>query len=478
MNYSNLLNSHPVLKTIGQVADSLNLETCVVGGFVRDLLLGRPSSDIDIVCVGNGMTLAQTVAAALGPEVTVQTFHTFGTAMLHWQGQDIEFVGARKESYKHTSRNPEVTPGSLLDDQKRRDFTINALAIRLNEDSWGTLLDEFNGLEDLQKGILKTPLAPEITFSDDPLRMIRAIRFATQLQFAIDEHTLAAISKVAERINIISQERITEELNKIILAPIPSIGFKLLLKTDLLQIIFPLMVSLQGKETQEGHSHKDNFYHTLQVLDNVAKVSPNLWLRWAAILHDIAKPLTKKFDPHTGFSFHGHEALGAKMVPKIFKQLRLPLQQPMYYVQKLVRLHLRPIVLAQNEVTDAAIRRLIYDVGDELPDLMALCRADITSNNPAKIQQYLANFDKVEAKVEQVEQSDQIRNLQPVITGEVIMKTFQIPPSKVIGEIKAAMKEAILEGEIRNDYEPAFAYMLQVAKAHGLTPVVDESTVP
>lgn len=471
MNYSHLLTTHPILQTIGNVADSLRLETCVVGGFVRDLLLERSSSDIDIVCVGSGMELAQAVAEKLGPDVTVQLFNTYGTAMLHWQGQDIEFVGARQESYSRDSRNPDVVPGTLLDDQKRRDFTINALAIRLNEATWGELVDAFNGLEDLRNGILKTPLAPEITFSDDPLRMMRAIRFATQLQFTIDEQTLAAITQVAERMRIITQERITEELNKIILAPIPSIGFKLLLKAGLLELIFPLMVALQGKESRDGHSHKDNFYHTLQVLDNVAQVSSNLWLRWAAILHDIAKPLTKRFDPQTGFSFHGHEFLGAKMVPKIFKQFKLPLQQQMSYVQKLVRLHLRPIVLAQDEVTDAAVRRLIYDVGDELPDLMTLCRADITSHNPVKIKQYLANFDKVEAKVEEVEQRDQVRNLQPVITGEIIMQTFQIPPSKVIGEIKAAIKEAILEGDIKNEYEPAFAYMLQIAQAHGLTPV-------
>lgn len=470
-NYSRLLHPHPILQTIGHVADCLKLETCVVGGFVRDLLLDRPSTDIDIVCVGNGMELAHAVAEALCPEVTVQTFQTFGTAMIHWQGQNIEFVGARKESYNRDSRNPDVIPGTLLDDQKRRDFTINALAIRLNQATWGALVDECNGFEDLEKGILKTPLTPEITFVDDPLRMMRAIRFATQLKFTIDEQTLAAINKVAERIGIISQERITEELNKIILSPIPSMGFTLLLKTGLLQLIFPQMIALQGKEYRDGHSHKDNFYHTLQVLDNVAQVSTNLWLRWAAILHDIAKPLTKKFHPKIGFSFHGHEFLGAKMVPRIFKQFRLPLQQQMHYVQKLVRLHLRPIVLAQDEVTDAAIRRLIYDVGDELKDLMTLCRADITSHKLVKIKQYLANFDKVEAKVEQVEERDHIRNLQPVITGEMIMQTFHIPPSHVIGEIKAAIKEAILEGEIKNEHEPAFAYMLQIGKANGLTPV-------
>ncbi len=474
MNYSNLLDKYPVLQRIGYVADQLGVETCVVGGFVRDLFLARPSSDIDVVCVSNGIELAEAVAKDLGPGIPVHVFKTFGTAMLRWQDNEVEFVGARKESYSQHSRNPVVAPGTLVDDQRRRDFTINTLAIRLNKSGWGELIDDLGGMEDLQRGLIKTPLEAGITFSDDPLRMMRAIRFATQLGFTIDTHTLAAIQAHVERIKIISQERITEELNKIILAPTPSVGFKLLFDTGLLKIIFPALTNLQGRERIQGHSHKDNFYHTLQVLDNVAQASNNLWLRWAVILHDIAKPLTKKFDPITGFSFHGHEDLGAKLVPKIFKQLKLPLQDKMLYVQKLVRLHLRPIVLAQDVVTDSAVRRLIYEVGDELGDLMVLCRADITSNNPTKIKQYLANFDKVEAKVQEVEEKDHVRNLQPVITGEIIMQTFQLKPSQVVGEIKNAMKEAILEGEIRNEYESAFQYMLQIGKVHGLVPRQDD----
>lgn len=476
MNCSNFLANYPVLQKIGHTADRLGVEACVVGGFVRDLFLGRASSDIDVVCVGSGIELAEAVAKDLGPDMVVHVFKTFGTAMLRWQDSEIEFVGARKESYSRDSRNPVVTPGTLVDDQRRRDFTINTLAIRLNKSGWGELIDDLGGMEDLQRGLIRTPLEPGITFSDDPLRMMRAIRFATQLQFVIDPPTLAAIQAHVERMKIISQERITEELNKIILAKVPSGGFKLLFDTGLLKIIFPTLVNLQGRERIQGHSHKDNFYHTLQVLDNLAQVSDNLWLRWAAILHDIAKPLTKKFDPVMGFSFHGHEDLGAKLVPKIFKQLKLPLQDKMLYVQKLVRLHLRPIVLAQDVVTDSAVRRLIYEVGDELEDLMVLCRADITSNNPAKIKQYLSNFDKVEAKVQEVEEKDHVRNLQPVITGEIIMQTFQLKPSRVIGEIKNAIKEAILEGEIKNEYEPAFQYMLQVGKAHGLVPRQDGST--
>lgn len=471
MNYSKLLAPYPILKQIGNTADRLGMEVCVIGGFVRDLFLKRASSDIDVVCVGNGIELAQAVAKELSPDVVVHVFKTFGTAMLCWQNNEIEFVGARKESYSQHSRNPLVLPGTLIDDQRRRDFTINTLAIRLNHLGWGELIDDLGGMEDLQRGLIRTPLEPGITFSDDPLRMMRAIRFATQLQFVIDSTTLAAIEAHVERMKIISQERITEELNKIIAAHVPSKGFKLLFDTGVLKIIFPTLVNLQGKERVDGHSHKDNFYHTLQVLDNVAQASDNLWLRWAAILHDIAKPLTKRFDPLTGFSFHGHEDLGAKMVPKIFKQLKLPLNDKMLYVQKLVRLHLRPIVLAQDVITDSAVRRLIYEAGDELEDLMVLCRADITSNNPARIKQYLVNFDQVEAKVREVEAKDHIRNLQPVITGQMIMQTFQIKPSKVVGEIKNAIKEAILEGEIRNEHEPAFQYMLQVGMAHGLAPI-------
>ncbi|OJW71375.1 MAG: tRNA nucleotidyltransferase [Candidatus Amoebophilus sp. 36-38] len=471
MNCSKLLVNYPVLEKIGHTADQLGLEVCVVGGFVRDLFLKRPSSDIDIVCVGNGTEFAEAVAKELGDNIKVNVFKTFGTAMLRWQDYEIEFVGARKESYNRHSRNPIVTQGTLVDDQRRRDFTINTLAIRLNKPQWGELIDDLGGMADLESKIIRTPLDPEITFSDDPLRMLRAIRFATQLHFTIAPITLAAIQHHAERIKIVSQERITDELNKIILANIPSEGFELLFDTGLLKLFFPVLTNLQGKETIEGHTHKDNFYHTLQVLDNVAEVSDNLWLRWAAILHDIAKPLTKKFSPDIGFSFHGHEDLGAKMVPKIFKQLKLPFQENMTYVQKLVRLHLRPIVLAQEVVTDSAVRRLIYEAGNIIGDLMLLCRADITSNNPVRIKEYLKNFDKVEEKIQEVEEKDQIRNLQPIITGDIIMQTFQVKPSHIIGEIKAAIKEAILEGEIRNEYEEAFQYMLKLGAVHGLTPI-------
>jgi putative nucleotidyltransferase with HDIG domain len=474
MNYSNWLGKYPILQKIGDTADRLGLEACVVGGFVRDLFLQRPSKDIDIVCLGSGIELAQAVAQDLGKDVVVHVFKTFGTAMLRWENSEIEFVGARKESYSRDSRNPVVVPGTLSEDQQRRDFTINTLAIRINKSCWGELIDDLGGLSDLQQKIIKTPLDPGVTFSDDPLRMMRAIRFATQLDFTIADSTLIAIQQYAERLKIISQERITEELNKIILASMPSKGFKLLFDTGLLKLFFPILVNLQGRETVQGHTHKDNFYHTLQVLDNIAKYTNDLWLRWAAILHDIAKPLTKSFNPEIGFSFHGHEDLGAKLVPKIFRQLKLPLSEKMEYVQKLVRLHLRPIVIAQDVVTDSAVRRLIYEAGDALEDLMLLCRADITSNNPLKVKQYLENFDKVEKKVVEVEERDQVRNLQPVITGDIIMRTFQLQPSRMIGEIKTAIKEAILEGEIRNEYQEAFSYMLQVGQSHGLTPILHD----
>eukprot|EP01132_Coremiostelium_polycephalum_P000251 gene251-331_t len=474
MNYRHELERYPILQTIGKIADRLGLETCVVGGFVRDLFLQRPSKDIDIVCVGSGIDLAQAVAKELGDDITVHLFKNFGTAMIHWQDHEIEFVGARKESYSHHSRNPIVMPGSLADDQQRRDFTMNTLAIWLNQGQWGNLIDSFNGLADLQEKVIKTPLAPGITFSDDPLRMMRAIRFASQLDFTIHQTTLEAIQQYAERIKIVSQERITEELNKIILSPIPSKGFKCLFHTGLLHYFFPELVQLQDKESIQGHTHKDNFYHTLQVLDNISLVTNNVWLRWAAILHDIAKPLTKSFDPVFGFSFHGHEELGAKLVPKIFRKLKLPLTDNMEFVKKLVRLHLRPIAIAQDIVTDAAVRRLIYEAGDALEALLMLCRADITSKNPAKVQKYLENFNKVERKVVEVEERDQVRNLQPVITGNMIMEVFQLKPSHQVGLIKTAIKEAILEGEIHNEYAEAFAYMLQVGKSYGLTPHLSE----
>ncbi len=471
MNCSKLLDQYPIFKQIQLVADALQVDTYVVGGFVRDFFLNRPSKDIDIVCVGSGIELAQALAQSLGESSQVSVFKNFGTAMLRWGDWEIEFVGARKESYSQDSRNPAVTQGTLADDQYRRDFTINTLAIQLNGKQWGQLIDDLGGMEDLRQGIIRTPLDPHRTFSDDPLRMMRAIRFATQLHFTISNPTLAAIRQNIDRIQIISQERITDELNKIMAAQVPSKGLRLLFDTGLLNLIFPELVALQGRETIQGHSHKDNFYHTLQVVDNIAAVSDNLWLRWAGLLHDIAKPLTKRFSPAIGFSFHGHEELGAKMVPKIFRRLRLPLQENMVYVQKLVRLHLRPIVLAQDVVTDTAVRRLMYEAGHELEDLMILCRADITSTNPVRIKHYLQNFDKVEEKVQEVEAKDQIRNFQPVITGEIIMDTFHLQPSPIVGEIKTAIKDAILEGTISNNYEEAYAYMLSLGEQYGLTKV-------
>lgn len=472
MNYSHLLEPYPILQRIQEVADHLQLETYVVGGFVRDLLLQRPSKDIDVVCIGSGIELAQAVAQALGKADEVVVFKNFGTAMVRWEGGELEFVGARKESYQRDSRKPIVEDGTLADDQNRRDFTINALAIGLNRHQWGELVDSFGGVADLERGVIQTPLAPATTFSDDPLRMLRAIRFSVQLNMAIAPDTLAAIKDQAERIEIISQERIITELNKIILAPIPSQGFRLLYEVGLLKRIFPELVALQGKETIQGQSHKDNFWHTLEVLDNVAKVSDDLWLRWAAILHDIAKPRTKRFDPVVGFTFHGHEDLGARMVPKIFRRMKLPMHDKMAYVQKLVRLHLRPIALAQSEVTDSAVRRLIYEAGEALEDLMTLCRADITSKNDAKVQRYLQNFDRVEEKTQLVEEKDALRNFQPVITGEMIMKTFCLPPSKLIGELKEAIKEAVLEGEIKNEYNEAYEYLLVLGAAKGLQPTL------
>lgn len=471
MNYSYLIDQHPVFRHIRAVADQLRLETYVVGGFVRDSLLERPSKDIDIVCVGSGIGLAQAVAEALGRTEHLVVFKNFGTAMVRWQDWELEFVGARKESYRKDSRKPSVEQGTLQDDQHRRDFTINALAICLNKNRWGELVDPFGGMEDLKHRVIETPLAPAQTFSDDPLRMMRAVRFAVQLAMDITPDTLAAIREHAARINVVSQERIIVELNKIIAAPMPSRGLNLLHQAGLLSIIFPDLVALQGVETIQGQSHKDNFDHTLQVLDNVAATSNNLWLRWAALLHDIAKPQTKRFDPVVGFTFHGHEEQGSRMVPRIFRKMKLPMKDNMAYVQKLVRLHLRPIALAQEEVTDAAVRRLIYEAGDDLEDLMSLCRADVTSKNGVKVRHYLKNFDKVEEKMRWVEEKDALRNFQPVITGDVIMQTFGIKPSRMIGELKRAVKEAILEGEIKNEYEEVYRYLLALGEARGLQAV-------
>jgi len=458
------------MKKIGAAAASLQMPCYLVGGFVRDKILGRPTKDADIVCVGDGLALAKEASTQFTPTPKVSYFKTFGTAHFRLaDGFDVEFVGARRESYQQHSRNPEVAPGTIEDDQNRRDFTINAMAISLNEANFGELVDPFGGLEDLQNKIIKTPLDPNTTFSDDPLRMMRAIRFATQLQFTIEEKTLAAIQTNSHRISIISQERITDELNKIILTKKPSIGFKLLYNTGLLKLIFPQMVELAGAEIIDGKGHKDNFYHTLQVLDNVANRSNNLWLRWAAILHDIAKPATKRFEEGIGWTFHGHEVVGGRMVPKIFNKLKLPLGENMKYVRKLVELHLRPIGLAKEDITDSAMRRILFDAGDDFEDLMILCESDITSKNPFKVKRYLENFELVKQRCHEVEEADRIRNWQPPVSGEMIMQAFGIGPSKPVGLIKDAIKEAILEGEIPNNFDAAYNYMLQKGKEYGLT---------
>lgn len=459
---------HRIFSVIAEEAEAMDQKAFVVGGYVRDIFLKRESKDIDIVVIGSGIDLAQHVAAKLGDNVSVNVFRNFGTAMIKFDGLEIEFVGARKESYRLDSRKPIVEEGTLEDDQKRRDFTINAMAIHLTRSNFGELLDPFNGVSDIENKMIRTPLDADITFSDDPLRMMRAIRFASQLHFQIDSNALESISKNCERIKIVSGERIAEELNKIILSSKPSIGFDLLFKTGLLQIIFPQMCLLHGVEYINGQGHKDNFYHTLQVLDNVAKASDDLWLRWAAILHDIAKPATKRFEPGQGWTFHGHEDKGARMVKNIFRQLKLPLNEKMKFVEKLVQLHLRPIVLAQEHVTDSAIRRLLFDAGDDIDSLMILCHADVTTKNEYKIKKYKENFKVVSEKLKEVEEKDRIRNWQPPITGEHIMETFNISPGKEVGIIKNAIREAILEGEIRNDYEEAFELMLKISKTLGL----------
>ncbi len=458
---------------ISKASQQLGTDAYVIGGFVRDMMLNRPSKDIDIVCVGDGIALAQQTAQLIHEKTDVRTqvtvFKNFGTAMIRYQTWEIEFVGARKESYRSSSRKPEVVPGTLTDDQNRRDFTINALAISLNKDDYGALIDPFDGVNAIKRKKIVTPLDPNITFSDDPLRMMRGIRFASQLMFDIAPDTFDAITTNVDRIEIVSQERIIDELNKIILSPQPSYGFKLLFHSKLLHKIFPEMIELYGVDTIDGKTHKDNFYHTLQVLDNVAKVSDDLWLRWAAILHDIAKPKTKRFDPSAGWTFHGHEEKGARMVPAIFRKLKLPLDHKMKFVQKLVRLHLRPIALVQDVVTDAAIRRLLYESGDDIDALMMLCRADITSRNHQKVAKYLRNFDKVEEKMAEVEAKDRLRNFQPAISGEDIMQVFGLKPSKVVGDIKNDIREAILEGKIRNTREESYLYLLAIGEEKGLT---------
>jgi len=463
---------HEVFRIINSEAEKARTEAYVIGGFVRDLLIegaSRTPKDIDIVVLGSGIALAEKVRQSIGKEAPLTVFKNFGTAMLKWGDTEIEFVGARKESYRRDSRKPLVENGSLEDDQNRRDFTINALAISLNTNSYGDLLDPFDGLKHLEQKIITTPLEPGSTFSDDPLRMLRGIRFATRLGFEIEKGTLDAIHQNRERIAIISQERITDELNKIMLADKPSQGFLLLEKTALLEIIFPEFDRMKGVEEVEGQFHKDNFLHTLKVLDNISLKTDKLWLRWAALLHDIAKPRTKKFEPGTGWTFHAHEFIGAKMIPGIFRKMKLPLNEKMKYVQKLVQLHLRPIVLSQDIVTDSAVRRLIFDAGEDLEDLMILCEADITSKNERTVKRHLNNFQIVREKIAELEERDSIRNFQPPISGDDIQKAFGIPPSKSVGLIKEAIKEAILDGEIPNEYDAAFQHMLETGKKLGLT---------
>ncbi len=458
-----------IFNYITKASASLQLESYVIGGFVRDFLLqrNRNAKDIDIVTVGSGIALAQKTAAMLPTKPKVQIFKTYGTAMLKYKNTEVEFVGARKESYTQHSRNPEVEKGTLQDDQNRRDFTINALALSLNKTNYGKLSDPFNGIEDLKKGIIRTPLNPDITYSDDPLRMMRAIRFATQLNFTIEPASLAAITKNAERLDIITRERIVDELHKIVATDKPSVGFKLLEQTRLLERILPELTALKGVEEEKGQSHKDNFYHTLQVVDNIAQKTDNLWLRWAALLHDIGKAPTKRFDDASGWTFHAHEFVGSKMVKKIFKRLKMPMNEKLKYVQKIVLLSSRPVVLSED-VTDAAVRRLIFDAGDEIDDLMTHCEADITTKNVKKLRRYLANFKKVRQKIKEVEERDRIRNFQPPISGELIMKTFNLQPCREIGTIKEAVKNAILEGEIKNDYEEAYQFMLEKGTEMGL----------
>ena len=473
MNYSSALKE-PIFKIIQIVSDELNYPTYVVGGWVRDLLLERnqKKTDIDFVCIGSGIKLAQKTVLKLGDEATFKVFKKFGTAMINYKGSNYEFVGARKESYRSESRNPIVEDGTLEDDQNRRDFTINAMSIQLNKKNYGLLIDPFNGQKDLDKKLIRTPLDPNKTYSDDPLRMIRAVRFATQLNFEIEKKSYQGICKNAERLSIISQERITVELNQIILTPTPSRGFKMLFNTKLLHQFFPEFVKLQGVDAVGNHKHKDNFYHTIEVLDNISKDTDNLWLKWAAILHDIAKPQTKRYEEGHGWTFHTHEFIGGKMVPGIFRRLKLPLNEKMRYVEKLVRLHLRPIVLAKDIVTDSAIRRLLFDAGDDIEDLMTLCDADITSKNPNKVKKYLNNFKLVRQKLKDVEAKDHIRNFQPPVDGLEIMKIFNIKQGYEIGILKSAIKNAILDGKINNNKKEALEFVIKIAKKLNLHPVI------
>lgn len=462
--------SSGLFPTITEAADQMGLECYVIGGYVRDMFLGRPSKDIDIVTVGRGIDLAEAVARKLGKKAHLSVFKNFGTAQIKFNDEEIEFVGARRESYDRGSRKPIVEDGTLKDDQDRRDFTINALAVCLNKERLGDLLDPFGGLQDMERLSIRTPLDPDITFSDDPLRMMRAIRFSAQLGFDIEASTFEAIARNKERIEIVSQERIIDELNKIVMSPMPSVGFTQLEQTGLLSIIFPELVALKGAETKDGVGHKDNFYHTLSVLDNISRRTDNLWLRWAAILHDIAKPATKRWDPKSGWTFHNHNFVGEKMIPHIFRRMKLPMNEKMKYVQKMVLLHMRPQVLVDENITDSAVRRLLFEAGDDIDDLMVLCEADITSKNAAKVRRYLNNFGLVRQKLKDIEAKDHVRNFQPPISGDQIMEMFGLPPSPVVGQLKSSLKDAVLDGKIPNEYNAAYDFLKNKAKALGLEP--------